>query len=229
MSLLRRDFTAEAVRKSCLLICMVALFASIVTGLPSPSKNITITVPEGTSDHGNPELICTPARFYEIALFYLGNYIAHAATLKSYPRESTSEMVLSMIVVLLFAPSGALRGLNAIFRAAVFKQSPIQRAARAGALCMVIRMADWKPQPTETIDNFSYTTSDVYQESHYCGGFLLNTNPESELKEIGTSKSPGKLEVITPPWMADASKFFWRYNNSYVPYGRSIHGRCDLP
>jgi hypothetical protein len=137
---------------------MIALFASIATAFPGPSTNITITVPDGTSNHGNPEILCTPTKWYDIALFFLGNYIAHAATLKPYPGEAISEMISSMVVTLLFPPSGAVRGLHSIFCAAIFIKDPLKRAARAGALCMVMRSVDWKPEPGQKVDNFSYVT-----------------------------------------------------------------------
>jgi hypothetical protein len=116
---------AEAARRASLIISMMALFTSIATGFPRPERNITITVPDGASNHGNPELLCTPIRWYEVALFFLGNYIAHAATMRPYPGESTAEMLSSMIFALLFPPSGALRGLDAIARRAIMiKKSP---------------------------------------------------------------------------------------------------------
>src|SRR2546423_328016 len=50
-------------------------------------ENITITVPNGTTDHGDPHLLCLPAKWSDIALFFFGNYLAHAATVKSLPGE----------------------------------------------------------------------------------------------------------------------------------------------
>ncbi|KAF7367617.1 Pogo transposable element [Mycena sanguinolenta] len=104
-----------------------------------PTFNITIPVPEGTSDHGNPSILCTPTNWTSILSFFFGNYIAHAATTLASPGEELFEYALAVVMVLLFPSAGVDRGLDAIFRCAVFAKDDLTRAARAGALCMVIR------------------------------------------------------------------------------------------
>ncbi|KAJ7909938.1 hypothetical protein B0H13DRAFT_2192607, partial [Mycena leptocephala] len=100
---------------------------------------MTIPVPEGTSNHGDPSLLCTPTRWTNILAFFLGNYIAHAATVVSIPGEQFVDYVYIMVMALLFPTAGIVRGLDAIFRGAVFAQNDLMCAARAGALCMLIR------------------------------------------------------------------------------------------
>jgi hypothetical protein len=40
---------------------------------------------------------------------------------------------------------------SAIIRRARLSESDLRAAARAGALCMVVRTKDWKPQPGDVI------------------------------------------------------------------------------
>ncbi|KAF7367622.1 hypothetical protein MSAN_00825700 [Mycena sanguinolenta] len=113
--------------------------------------NITIPVPEGTSDHGDPSILCTPTNWTSILSFFIGNYIAHAATTLSSPGEELFEYAQTVAMALLFPSAGVERGLDAIFRCAVSAKSDLMRAARAGALCTVIRTKEWKSDPTDPL------------------------------------------------------------------------------
>jgi len=48
-------------------------------------ENITVTVPVGTNNHRDPHLLCTLSTWTDIASFFLANYMAHAATIRSVP------------------------------------------------------------------------------------------------------------------------------------------------
>jgi hypothetical protein len=110
-------------------------------------KNITIALPEGTSNHGEPGLLCFPTGWTDLITFYLGNYAAHAATVKFLPGERMRDMVPTVIISLLFPAFGAFRGIMNILSVPIFakKQGPFQMAVRARALCMVIRGINWVP------------------------------------------------------------------------------------
>ena len=98
--------------------------------------NITITVPVGTSNHGDPNLLCTPAKWYEVLLFYAVNYLAHAVTVKALPGEQLGDTIAVIFAALIYPYSGVLRGIEAIARHAAFSSgNALQKAARAGALC----------------------------------------------------------------------------------------------
>ena len=114
-------------------------------------KNITITVPNGTTDHGDPHLLCIPAKWSDIALFFFGNYLAHAATVKSLPGEPAFSVLVAMVSALIYPTSGVFRGLDAILQSAIFCKSPLKTASRAGALCMVVRGPDWKPRNGDVV------------------------------------------------------------------------------
>ena len=54
---------------------------------------------------------------------------------------------------LLLPTAGAARGFDAIARHARFRKKPLQRAARAGALCMVVRTESWEIRDNEVVDH----------------------------------------------------------------------------
>ncbi len=107
-------------------------------------KNYTITVLEGASDHNDPNLLCTPSGWQDIIIFYLGNYIAHVATILSLLRESRGSKIRVSIASLLYPVSGLMRGLLTILIFASFGKTHLQKAARAGEFCMVVRNQVWR-------------------------------------------------------------------------------------
>jgi hypothetical protein len=104
-----------------------------------------ITVPDGTVYKPKYSLLCLAAKPSDVFIFFAANYLAHAATVKSFPGENSTENIKSLLFALLFPSSGIVRGLDAIFRHAMLTKHPLQRAARAGALCMVVRSNEWTP------------------------------------------------------------------------------------
>lgn len=116
-------------------------------------KNITITVPDGSSNHGDPNLLCTPSSWTDIITFYVGNYAAHAATVISLPGESTISTTRVGLSALLFPTSGLMRGFLTIATFATFAKTDLQKAARSRALCMVIRSQDWKPRVGDVVSD----------------------------------------------------------------------------
>ncbi|KAH8585885.1 hypothetical protein B0O99DRAFT_705576 [Bisporella sp. PMI_857] len=112
----------------------------------APTTNITITVPEGTSNHGDPDILCVPSKWTDIFLFYAVNYLAHAVTVKAFPGEKLEETAYDIAMAFIYPYSGLLRGIEAITRRAAWcRGNELQRAARAGALCVVVRNSAWQP------------------------------------------------------------------------------------
>ena len=102
--------------------------------------NITIGVPHGTVNHGNPQLICTPPAWYDYAIFYLTNYFAHAFTVVAFPGQGNSETILTMFLSLLLPGCGIAAAMKALtFGARFYSKDPLKQALRAGALCMVVK------------------------------------------------------------------------------------------
>ncbi len=97
----------------------------------------TIILPPSYSSHNTSNLLCRPTKWSDVVVFFLGNYVAHAATVKTSPGESPLGVIIIVCSALLFPPSGVVRGFNASSSLAVFAPTELRRAARAGALCTV--------------------------------------------------------------------------------------------
>ena len=129
---------------------------------PKSTHNITITVPEGTQSHGNPNLLCTPTRWTDIAVFFFANYVAHAATIKSIPGMPALGTLRVLLTALCLPVSGVTRGVKAIRQRAIFSSTPLETAAKAGALCIVVRTAEWMPQRGD----MAYVSGYQFPERH---------------------------------------------------------------
>ena len=130
-------------------LCVLADALPILFGHPVASsavRNVTVAVPEGATDHGDPRLLCTPSTWTDVATFILANFIAHAETVKSKPGEPLVSLLSARVSALLIPSSGMLRGFEAIFQHAMTGSSRLQRAKKSGALCQVVRTPGWKPQ-----------------------------------------------------------------------------------
>lgn len=118
-------------------------------------KNITIQVPLDVRQHSSSHILCIRGPPWKDALlvvtYFATNYIAHAATVKSTPGEGAISMAFNTFMALCFPMFGLLRALNAIARGARFGGSELRNACRAGALCMVVRGLEWRPEPGDTL------------------------------------------------------------------------------
>jgi hypothetical protein len=109
-------------------------------------ENFTIPAPNGTTNHGNPNLICTPTSWFSLFIFFATNYLAHAVTVKQLPGEQTSQYIFVVLAAVFFPYCGLPRAIESITRRAIFfRGSELQTACRAGALCVVVRSHNWKP------------------------------------------------------------------------------------
>jgi len=117
------------------------------------------SLPSGTFNHGDPNQICVPSKWTDIVVFFLGNYVAHAATTVLLPGSSIWDSASNVIFALLFPVTGINRGLRSLFSFAIvyglISGSDLQMAARAGALCKVIR----KGEHAQTAREVSLTNS----------------------------------------------------------------------
>ena len=111
---------------------------------PSPTSNTTIVLPAGASNHGNSKLICLPAKWTDVAIFFLGNYVAHAATVVKEPGATAIENVVIIISACLLPGSGLFRALRAITTGAIFSKTELQSAVKARALCTFLKLSEEK-------------------------------------------------------------------------------------
>lgn len=121
--------------------------ASLCQATALPDQVFTVNIPEGmtATNHSSNSIFCiVPSPWFGVTIFYLGNYASHAATVITYPGEAPFNVVLAIIFALFFPTSGIIRGLGAICRRANHEKTDLQVAARAGALCHVVRTGDWR-------------------------------------------------------------------------------------
>jgi hypothetical protein len=113
--------------------------------------NETFLVPNGTTQNGDPRILCVPITPIKMAAFFAGNFVAHIVTVKSTPGETAPITIVNSVLALLLPTSGLMRGLNAIARRVQFGISELDKACRAGALCVVVRDSSWKPKAKQTL------------------------------------------------------------------------------
>jgi hypothetical protein len=102
--------------------CLLVL--SFITATVSQDDGLiqfNITAPNGTSNHGNPHLLCVPASQSTVLLFFLGNYFAHAATMLTKPSASAFQQFNTIINALLWPASGLTFALTMISRFLTFR------------------------------------------------------------------------------------------------------------
>jgi hypothetical protein len=102
--------------------------------------NLTIIVPEGTTNHGVSNLICLPATWYDYIIFFITNYFAYAATVTNPPGATLVEVCFVTVNALFVPGSGALAAITRLIKHAAWSRTnEICKAAKAGALCMVVK------------------------------------------------------------------------------------------
>lgn len=110
---------------------------------------------DSVTNHGDPNLFCRPSKWTDVAVFLLGNYVAHVATIHSSPGQSTLETILFSITALFLPAAGILKAFQAIGSRAIFADTELQRAARAGALFVVQKIKVDNRMPRDEENNMS--------------------------------------------------------------------------
>src|SRR5271169_4416932 len=134
----------------CYFSLLVGVFVIATTAAPT---NITISVAAGTSNHGNPNLLCTQLSWTAIVVFFLGNYVAHAATVRRVLGQSNISAIGSRITAAFLPAVGLQRGIVLIQTFAIFGDSELEVATRAGVLCMLARDANWQPKDGDVVEH----------------------------------------------------------------------------
>lgn len=122
---------------------------SFAYSLPFPfphSENITVSVPQDSTNLGNSRLACTPSKWTDVVEFFIWYFVVPAATVKSLPGQSVFGGLFAMCSALLFPTASVITGINAVLCCAILQSSPLRKAHKAGALCEVVRADDWEPQ-----------------------------------------------------------------------------------
>lgn len=94
-----------------------------------------LVMPENPSEN----FYCREPKWTDVLVFFLANIIAHAATVPPSPGNNITDNI-EMALISLFLPYyGVGRAASIIRRGAIWETNPLQRAARAGALCTIDR------------------------------------------------------------------------------------------
>ncbi|KAJ7243626.1 hypothetical protein B0H12DRAFT_979379, partial [Mycena haematopus] len=104
-----------------------------------------------------------PTGFLDILTFFGANYVAHVATVRSYPGESQLEFTFGMVTALLLPMSGMVRGITVILRRGILGGSDLETAARSGALCMLVRTKGWKPVPGTRLSQVAIMSTETLE------------------------------------------------------------------
>jgi hypothetical protein len=188
-------------------------------------RNITILVPNGTTQHGNERILCLPITSHywpsisAVIVFFAANFLAHAATVKSSPGDATHVQACNAFLALLFPMSGLLRALNAILRYSRVAKTELDKACNAGALCMVVRGRHWRPKDSE---NLRIGVVHRLQEK------------EEEEEEDETEPINADLVTYLPAYAREKPSRWVHFDSvwaqSYVDTGmKRIHGTFTLP
>ncbi|KAL3473062.1 hypothetical protein BJX99DRAFT_261745 [Aspergillus californicus] len=173
--------------------------------------NLTISVPEGSSSHGDPQLLCTPPQWYEYILFFFTNYLAHATTIVAIPGQSITETICLAIAALLAPSSGIMRAVEIFNRRPAFRmRNPLNQAAAAMALGMVVKTRWDEDNDEYLIDSTKYEWmkhlslirgwANIHGQSHLPAGYAFAYVPDSiellfrerrieDLEDVGAEKA----------------------------------------
>jgi hypothetical protein len=86
-----------------------------------------------------------PASWENIAVFFIGNYLSHAATVKLPPATTMLTNAGICFSALVMPATGLVFGLGALSQAhkGYKEDSELKKVALASALCMYVRTAEW--------------------------------------------------------------------------------------
>ncbi|GAB1311759.1 hypothetical protein MFIFM68171_01969 [Madurella fahalii] len=164
--------------------------------------NFTILVPEGTQNHGNPNLLCPPTQWHDFIIFFFSNYFAHAATVVPVPGQSLRSSIVYIFLALALPGSAVMRAFTAIVQRAVTARDPLTCAARAGALCMVVTKKEppgclSKIQPERGVIEFdkSPLRSEILPSDEDHNISTSNNIRDDELRIPATSDPNGQQAV----------------------------------
>jgi hypothetical protein len=197
--------------------------ATTCQATPVPDHFFTVDVPEGmtATNHSSNSIFCViPSPWFGVAVFYLGNYASHAATVITYPGEAPFNVILTIIFALFFPTSGIIRGLGAICRHANGEKTDLRVAARAGALCHVVRTGKWRGKD-KTYESANWKIIEGAWTKE-----LPQIWPPTDLWPFfDTSLEQPKAHERIPKNRSRIRKFFCDAFRTE----RKIHGTCILP
>lgn len=169
-------------------ILQVLLFPLHASASPSltPRGHMNASL---TKENDGTEVWCQPAQWYDILWFIFTNFVLHALSVRSLPGERSFTSIVFKFCCFLVPYTGVRRGLCLILRASNFASNDLQSAARANALCMVIRSPAWRPKDGQIVEGCTIEKHVPSGEKKGCGSkeWLRWLWPISW--KVGTNKS----------------------------------------
>ncbi|KAL8700223.1 MAG: hypothetical protein Q9224_001061 [Gallowayella concinna] len=129
-------------------------FACHGAAWPNPASNNKTNGTLTTGTNGD-EVWCESSQWYDVLWFFFANFLLHALSVRSLPGESYVSSTVFKFCCLLVPYTGVRRGLCLILRASNLAGNDLESAARANALCMVIRAPEWRPRDGQIIEGCS--------------------------------------------------------------------------
>jgi hypothetical protein len=124
-----------------LVILITALSSSIAAPIV---QNVTGTVLSSTN-------IARSKIIWDILKYIGTNYIAHAFTINTAAGYGSLYATTFGLTSLFFPYIGLSAACRSLEQMAILEKDPLKRAARAGALCMVVRTKYWKPRSEDKV------------------------------------------------------------------------------
>ena len=231
-----------------LLHITVSILCFLGVATSRPTQNITIEVPNGTTSHGKPDLLCPPPTWSDIASYLLLNYVAHGATVVSYPGEPAFDTFLCVVSAILFPTFGVVRAFNFIVRHPVLTaKNDLEMAARSGALCMLVRSPSWKPLMGDNIKNALIKDPDTERSPRGGSASRSDSDPKtiisptyvptySYTRPINSRmyfllyQRTATMSIYKPPWLSDKT-LFWSYADTDLDGigSRRVFGLSEPP
>ena len=208
----------------------------------SSSETASPVLPHGVTNHGDPELLCGPSSWNDIAIFILANYVAHAVTVRTKPGESAFDILMVMVGALLLPTHGVTRGIRSIYQAAIFAKTDLDAAKRAHALCAVVRTTGWQPRSKHIVEVLDEGTLDDYVGSSIIGnrsvrgenelsGWVDGTHDATESDSVMQESSNDSIlkRVKLRHHSLEADSVFSPSSNWDAIGDYRVHGVCMLP
>ncbi|KAH8648352.1 hypothetical protein BGZ60DRAFT_437678 [Tricladium varicosporioides] len=198
------------------LVTLAIIYLNAFEMILVPRSNSTTSLPNGTFNYGDPNLVCTPTKWTDILLFFAANYVAHAATVKSLPGEKARDIILASLLALFYPYSGVMRGIEATVRHSILgRGNDLQKTARAGALCVVVRSREWKPDDNQHLS---------YSEVSISRPHRIPSGEEVPLENLESNEhTESTWEISLPP------EFTEGLTHPLILKRRHIHGMQKLP
>ncbi|KAI4234314.1 MAG: hypothetical protein L6R40_006791 [Gallowayella cf. fulva] len=168
---------------------------------PAPDNKNNGTI---TEESDGSHVWCESSQWYDVLWFFFANFLLHALSVRSLPGESYVSSTVFKFCCLLVPYTGVRRGLCLILRASNLAGNDLESAARANALCMVIRGPEWRPRDGQIVEGCTIAPPKEQRKKRNKKGttvsralssfFLLDGN-RNKIKKSGKSEKSSAPEI----------------------------------